>query len=132
MHYFKHPWDEVLQDFSLLGDNFICDLLRQRQNTLHTIAKARGHLVILALFFQELNCQMLPLPSVMPGKSAHLKRDAGNTKHSLCNWVQLTVVNVLHVLCGRWITDLCEDSTIFKRLVYCLFHRSTHHWGEFL
>ena len=64
MHYLKHPWDEVLQDFCLLRDNFICDLLHQRQNTLHTIAKARGHLVILVLFFQELHRQALLLPLV--------------------------------------------------------------------
>src|SRR5258706_12494287 len=64
MHYSKHSWDEVLQDFRLLGDNFICNLLHQRQNTLHPTAKARGHLVILVLFFQELNRQTLLLPPV--------------------------------------------------------------------
>ena len=64
MHYFKHSRDEVLQHFCFLGDNFICNLLHQRQNTLHTIEKARGHLVILVLFFQELNRQALLLPPV--------------------------------------------------------------------
>jgi len=43
-----------LQDFGLFGDDFICDLLRQRQNALHPIVKARWHLVILVLFLQEL------------------------------------------------------------------------------
>ena len=93
--------ESKLQDFCLLGDNFICDLLRQRQNALHAIAKARGHLVILALFFQELNRQTLPLPPVvMPGTRTYLKRDAGNAKDSLRNWVQLVIVNALIVLYG--------------------------------
>jgi len=64
VHYFKHSWDEVLQDFCLLGDNSIRNLLYQRQNTLHTIEKARGHLVILVLLFQELYSQTLLLPLV--------------------------------------------------------------------
>src|SRR5258706_13349620 len=64
VHYSKHSWDEVLQDFCLLGDNFICNLLHQRQNTLHPIAKAQGHLVILVLFFQELYRQTLLLPPI--------------------------------------------------------------------
>ena len=101
MHYFKHSWDEVLQNFCLLGDNFICNLLHQGQNTLHPIAKARGHLVILVLFFQELNRQTLLSASRMPVAITHLKRDASNTKYSFCNWIQLIVVNVLLVLCGR-------------------------------
>src|SRR5258706_14223524 len=58
----KHSWDEVLQYFCLLGDNFIGDLPHQGQNTLHPIAKARGHLVKLVLFLQELNRQTLLLP----------------------------------------------------------------------
>ena len=127
MHYVKHPWDEVLQDFCLLGDNFICDLLRQRQNTLHTIAKARGHLVILVLFFQELIRKALLLPSVIQEARTHLKRDAGNTEDNLCNWVQLIGVNVLLALCGCGIADLCDDSTVFHRPTYRLFHRSAHH-----
>jgi len=53
--------DEPLQDFGLFGDDFICDLLRQRQNALHPIIKARWHLVILVLFLQELNRQALLL-----------------------------------------------------------------------
>ena len=132
MHYVKHSWDEVLQDFCLLGDNFVCNLLRQRQNTLQPIAKARGHLVILVLFFQELGSQALLLPVVMQVARTHFKRDAGNTENSLCDWVQLLGVNALLVLYGYGTTDLCEDSTIFNRLIHRLFHRSAHHWGEFI
>ena len=53
-----------LQHFCLLRDNFICDLLHQRQNTLHTVTKAQCHLIILVLFFQELQRQTLLLPPV--------------------------------------------------------------------
>ena len=53
-----------LQHFCLLRDNFICDLLHQRQNTLHTVTKAQCHLIILVLFFQELQHQTLLLPPV--------------------------------------------------------------------
>ena len=52
------------QDFGLFGDDFICDLLRQRQNALQPITKARRHLVKLVLFLQELNRQTLPLPPI--------------------------------------------------------------------
>ena len=64
MHYFKHLRDELFQDFGLFGDDFICHLLCQRQNTLHPIAKARGHLVILVLFLQELNHEALLLTPI--------------------------------------------------------------------
>ena len=93
MHYGKHSWDEVLQYLCLLGDNFICDLLRQRQNALHSIAKARGHVVILVLFFQELNPRSLLSASSVPVTMTYLKRDAGKTNDSLGNWVQLAGVN---------------------------------------
>src|SRR5258706_10808828 len=99
MHYSKHSWDEDLQDFCLLGDNFICNLLHQRQNTLHPIAKTRGHLVILVLFFQELN-QTLLLSLVCQQRRTHLKRGVGNTDDNLCNWVQLPGVSVFLVLRG--------------------------------
>ena len=51
-----------LQDFGLFGDDFICDLLHQRQNALHPIIKGQWHMVILVLFLQELYCQALLLP----------------------------------------------------------------------
>ena len=62
----------------------------------------------------------------------HLKRNASNTEDSLCNWVQLTDVNLLVVLCGCGTTDLCEDSAIFNCLVHHLFCRSAHHRSIFL
>ena len=61
MHYFKHSRDELLQDICLVGDYFISNLLHQRQNPLHPIAKTRGHLIILILFLQELNRKALLL-----------------------------------------------------------------------
>ena len=64
MHYFKHSWDELFQDFCFFGDDFICHLLHQRQNTLHPIAKARRHLVVLVLFLQELKRDALILPLI--------------------------------------------------------------------
>ena len=64
MHYSEHPWDEVLHDLCLLGDNLICNQFHQRQNALHPIAEAREHLIILVLFFQELNHQALLLQTV--------------------------------------------------------------------
>ena len=55
MHYFKHSRDELFQDIRLFGNDFICHLLHQRQNTPHPMAQARRYLVILVLFLQELN-----------------------------------------------------------------------------
>ena len=64
MHYFKHSWDELFQDFRFFGDDFICRLLHQRQDTLYPIAKARRYLVILILFLQELSRGALLLPPI--------------------------------------------------------------------
>ena len=64
MNYFKHLRDEPFQDFWLFGDDFIRHLFRQRQNTLHAIAKARRNWVILDLFLQELNREALLLPPI--------------------------------------------------------------------
>ena len=47
-----------------------------------------------------------------------LKRDAGNTKNSLCNWVELSGVNVLLLPCEYGTTDLCEDGPIFDCSVH--------------
>ena len=68
----------------------------------------------------------------MPAASTHLKRGVGNTNDNLCNWVQLLGVNVFLFLRGCGITDLCEDSANFERIVQRLFYRSAHHWGVFL
>ena len=61
MHYFKHSRDELFQDFCFFGDDFICHLPHQRQDTLYPIAKTRRHLVILVLFLQELSPKALLL-----------------------------------------------------------------------
>ena len=53
-----------LQDFCFFGDDFICHLLRQRQNTVQTIEKAGRHLVIPVLFLQELSREALLLPPI--------------------------------------------------------------------
>ena len=68
----------------------------------------------------------------MPTAGTDLKRGVGNTDDNLCNWVQLPGVNVLLVLRGCGITDLCEGNAKFERLVQRLFYRSAHHWGVFL
>src|SRR5258707_14479895 len=107
MHNFKHSRDELLQDISLFGDNFISDLLRQRQDSLQPITKARGHLVILVLFLQELNHQALLL-RLTPITNTNLKCDTGNTEDSLCNWIQLEGVNFLFVSFECWRTNLRE------------------------
>ena len=67
----------------------------------------------------------------MSAARTHLKRDTGNTEESLCNWIELTDVNVLLVLCGWGPTDLCDDSAKLERLIHCLICRPAHHWGVF-
>jgi len=51
----------ALQDLCLFTDDFVCDLVRQRQDALQSIQQGRWHLVVLVLFLQELNDQALPL-----------------------------------------------------------------------
>ena len=132
MHNFKHSRDEFLQDFRLLGDDFVCNLLRQGQYPLHPIAKTQGHLVILVLFLQQLKPSRVTSKSDVQAESTNLKRDAGNTENSLRNWVQLIGVNILLLLCEYGTTNLCEDSSIFNYPVHGLFTRSAHQWGIFL
>ena len=60
---------------------------------------------------------LLPLVCALVART-DLKHDNGNTEDCLCNWVQLTGVNVFLVLYGWVTTDLCDDSTIFNRLVH--------------
>jgi hypothetical protein len=62
----------------------------------------------------------------MPVASTNLKRGTGNTEDSLRNWVQLTGVNALVVLCGDGRTDLCEDFAIFNRSVQAPLYRFAH------
>ena len=64
MHYLKHSRDELFQDFCLFGEDSICHLLGQRQNTLYPITNSRRQLVILALFLQELNREALLLTPI--------------------------------------------------------------------
>ena len=132
MHYFKHSWDELFQDFCLFGDDFICDLLHQRQNTLHPVKKTGRYLVVLVLFLQELKPGGVTSAPDMLAASTNLKRDRGNTEDSLRNWVQLSGVNILRVPCGGRTTYLCEDSAIFNRPTQRLLYRSAHQWSVFL
>jgi len=62
----------------------------------------------------------------------NLKRNSGNTEDSLCNWVQLSGVNFLFILCGCGRTDLCEDNAILNRPVHGLLYRSAHQWAVFI
>jgi len=133
VQYSKHSWDEVLQYFCLLGDNFICNLLHQRQNTLHPIAEARGHLIILVLFFQELNRQTLLLPPPVCQQRRHTSNVAlatPTTTFAIGFNYQVSMSFSFYVD-GMRDTDLCEDSAKFERLVQRHFYRSAHHWGVF-
>ena len=64
--------------------------------------------------------------------STNLKRDLGNTEDSLCNWVQLSGINLLLVPSGSLTTYLSEDSANFNCPVHRFLHRSAHYWGVFL
>ena len=118
VHYSKHSWDEVLQDFCLLGDYFICNQLHQRQNTLHPVAKTRGHLVILVLFFQE-------LPSNVTSASGYARsEDTPQTWRWQHRRQLLQLGSTTRCQCisrsmwmGCWIADLCEDRAKFECLV---------------
>ena len=93
MHHFEHSRDDLLQDICLFVDDFICDLIRQRHNTLQSIEKPRWYLVAFDLFLQELSSHVTSVSDI-PVASTNLKCDTGNTENSLCNRVQLTGVNL--------------------------------------
>ena len=95
----------------------------------HKGPRSSGHTCFVLLGAKPSNVTSV---SGMPIGRTHLKRDGGNTEDCLCNRVKLTGVNVLLILCGCGIADLCERSTIFNRLVHRFFHRPAHHWGVFL
>ena len=97
MHDLEHSGNNSLQKIRLFADDFICDLIRQGQNALQAIEKARRHLVIFVPFLQELSGQALPSASEPQGESANLERDTGNTEDRLCDRVQLKEVNLLLV-----------------------------------
>jgi len=96
VHHFEHLRDNLIQNLCLFADNFVCNLVRQRQDALQPIQEGRWHLVVLVLFPQELDDQELPL-LLTPLESTNLKCDFGNTEGSLCEGVQLKGVNVLLV-----------------------------------
>jgi len=54
-------------------------------------------MVVLVLYLQELNHQALSLLPDTPVTNTNLKRSLGNTKDSLCDWIELQGVNVLLV-----------------------------------
>jgi len=63
----------------------------------------------------------------MPVASTNLKRNFGNTKDSLCDWIQLQGVNVLLVSMRK--TNLSEYSPIFNCVLHSPLSRSGHQWG---
>ena len=97
VHDLEHSRNNCLQEIRLFADDFICDLIRQGQNALQAIEKARRHFVIFVPFLQELSGQALPSASDTQGERTDLKRDTGNTEYCLCDRVQLKGVNVLLV-----------------------------------
>jgi hypothetical protein len=130
VHHLKHSRDDLLQEIRLFADDFFRDNVRERQNALQPVQKTQWYLVILVLFFQELNGQALPSAADVPVASTNLKRNLGNTEDSLCDWIQLQGVNVLQSPRGK--TDLCEYSPIFNSLLHNPLGRSAHQWGVFL
>ena len=68
VHHLEHSGNNFLQDIGLFADDFICDLIRQRQNALQPIQKARWHLMIFILFLEELRGRVLPLSAYASGE----------------------------------------------------------------
>ncbi len=97
VHHFKHSRDDLLQDICIFTHDFFRDNVRERQDALQPVQKTRRYLIILVLLFQELNGETLPTNVDTPEESTNLKRNVGNTKDSLCNWIQLQGVNTLLV-----------------------------------
>ena len=61
VHHLIHSRDDLLQKVRLFADYFVRNNIRERQNALQPVQKARWDLVVLVLYLQELNGQMLPL-----------------------------------------------------------------------
>ena len=55
VHHFKHSRNDLLQEIRLFTDDFFRDNVRERQDSVQPVQKTRRHLVVLILFFQELN-----------------------------------------------------------------------------
>jgi len=97
LHHFKHPRDDLLQEFCLFADELVRDLVRKEQNALQPIQKAQRDLVVLVLFLQELNGQALPLLLIRRSASTNLECGAYNTEGSLCDWMELKGVSAVLV-----------------------------------
>ena len=69
MHHFEHLRNNFLQDICLFADDFICDLICHRQNTLQATKKAQRQSVIFVSFLQELIGQALPLPLICKARA---------------------------------------------------------------
>jgi len=54
LHHSEHSRDCLLQDFCFFVYDFVCDLVRKKQNALQPIQKRGWHLVVSVLFLQEL------------------------------------------------------------------------------
>ena len=83
VHHLKHSRDDLLQDIRLFADDFFRDNVRERQNALQPVKNTRRHLVVLVLFFQQLNSQALPFATDTSVASTYLKRNVGNTEDGL-------------------------------------------------
>ena len=49
-YHFEHSGDDIFQEICLFAEDFICQLVHQRQNALQRIQKAQWRLVVCALF----------------------------------------------------------------------------------
>ena len=61
VHHLIHSRDDFLQEIRLFPDYFVCNNVRERQNALQPVQKTQWHLVVLILYPQELNGQVLPM-----------------------------------------------------------------------
>jgi len=57
VHYFKHSWDDLLQEIRLFTDDLFRYHVRERQNALQPVQKTRWYLFVLVLYLQELTVQ---------------------------------------------------------------------------
>jgi len=95
VHHVIHSRDDLLQEIRLFADYFVHDyFFGEMQNALQSVQEDGWYLVVLVLYLQELNHQALSLLPDTPVANTNLKRNLGNTKDSLCDWIQLRGVNV--------------------------------------
>jgi len=93
LHDFEHPWNDLLQDISLIADDFICDFVRKKQNSLQPIQKGRRDVVVFVLFLQNLQGQVsLLLISGAQVASTNPKSDGSKTEECFCDWIELEPV----------------------------------------